>query len=427
MKPLLFLMLFVSAISFAQDTPTPQQPNSEASDSGVVKFAEDMVAKADGFASVVRDIIKDQQGTCVMGDCKNSFGVSDLPKGGQFIGFYEDGIGTGFSLITNKGNKVEVFSNYVFGSGIKGGFAFMYDNEKQGYYLFDYNNSIGFSFQPEIKKYGHFRLVNNKPQFAKTIEPNGEDYKCVGGDCYSGYGVYRYGNGDTYAGHFRSGKPNGLGEDWIKKTGRMSWGIFKDGKLEGYGVRVWDEYHYYYGEFKNNKRHGKGVLRTSKDTYKAGIWENDEFVQDSNGKTVTSNATGQNNTVVNTSSPPRVANPLSQDEQDKIIACNGGADCLEALYIAKYNEYNNGAPEAEVLQKTADYLLGQDLLTPKNTFPQMMGCYDVPVKVIDYLPPHLKARIQKEAQGLMVNYENYINSEETKKAIEAKGGKMIKN
>ena len=79
--------------------------------------------------------------------------------------------------------------------------------------------------------------------------------------------------------------------------------------------------------------------------------------------------------------------------------------------------------EHSILQKTADYLVGQDLLDPKATFTILMTCYEVP-NVIKYLPENLAARLKQEAQGVSVDYQKYINSEETKKAVEKLGGKM---
>ncbi|WP_435578486.1 hypothetical protein [Gilvibacter sp.] len=409
MKRLFLIVLLFTTSLFAQESP--QTP--------LGTYAEKQTKQADALADAGDALLRAQLGECVSGDCLNSFGISNMRGGGVFHGFYKDGVGTGFSMIIDEKNDIEIFSLFDFAEGLDTGFSLVYYNDDDTYTLYDYNNKVGLGFDRGGQRYYNFRIVNDKAQFAKHIQPNGEDLGCVGGNCMNGYGAYRYGNGDFYVGRLINRQPSGVGEEVIKSSGRISWGIFRKGKLQGHGVRVWDEYHYYYGEFKDNKMHGQGVLRLDKDTFQAGQWIEGVYQGEGNTGSGESGSEGG----ATTEDRPVAATPLSEADRAAILACNGDYDCVEALYIAKYEEYRKGASEAEGLQKTADYLLGQDLIYPKLTFTMMMACYEVP-SVLKYLPENLRARIKKEAQGVMVDYQKYINSEETKKAIEAKGGKM---
>ena len=121
---------------------------------------------------------------------------------------------------------------------------------------------------------------------------------------------------------------------------------------------------------------------------------------------------------------PVVVTPLSQADQDAILACNKEKYCLRKLYVAKYDAFRAEYEYEEALQMTANYLMGQDLLVPEMTFPLIMASYQVPNDVMDLLPVHLQQRIKQEAQGVAVDYQAYINSPETKKAVEKLGGKM---
>lgn len=410
MKCLIILAVLCSSLGFAQQTPQQQDTGD---------LLDNYVASATNIANFFSDLIKDQQGTCIYGDCQNSFGISNLPHGGQFRGNYTNGIGGGFSQIDSKDGSYIVFSNYVFGTGFKNGFMLMLGKEDKPYVFLDYHAEQGIGFYPEHKMYGSFTVVDGQTQDPIGIQPTGEDVGCVGGDCYNGAGVYRHNNNSTYTGYFKDGQRHGVGEMWYSQ-GVTYWGQWVYGKKEGQGIMVWSEHKYYFGEWKDDRRNGQGIIRLTQDSYQAGTWVNDSFQATNNTQSSPVNTAAVNTT------PSRDVSPLSATDQQTILGCNGDKKCLIAAYTAKYQQLDNGDSKDLVMQKLADYLVGQDVLIPQKTLGVIMASSKVPL-VINYLPENLRARLRQEAQGIAVNYNEYIKSEETKKAVEAAGGRLIKD
>ena len=87
-----------------------------------------------------------------------------------------------------------------------------------------------------------------------------------------------------YEGEIENGKPHGNGT-WIQMNGATYVGQFINGLREGIGTFTWSSQgpesgSVYEGEYKNNRRNGKGK-RTNEDGHiQDGNWINNEFIGD---------------------------------------------------------------------------------------------------------------------------------------------------
>jgi hypothetical protein len=119
--------------------------------------------------------------------------------------------------------------------------------------------------------------------------------KCSEGDCNTGKSIFSFPNGSFLEGTFKKGKivegPGSFNKCGDKFVGILSdttskgvhtyqdgstyEGTINNAKKEGYGI-LKDNYGVYVGNWKTNKRHGKGV-QTLKDVNKVyeGTWKDD--------------------------------------------------------------------------------------------------------------------------------------------------------
>jgi len=90
-----------------------------------------------------------------------------------------------------------------------------------------------------IKNYSMIELNG----VGEVLFPNGDKY--IGqfeGGAVRGTGKYLFTDGDIHYGEFYNGIPNGIG--YLNKHESMCMGNFKNGKLNGWAVRLDDEYHF---------------------------------------------------------------------------------------------------------------------------------------------------------------------------------------
>jgi hypothetical protein len=100
-------------------------------------------------------------------------------------------------------------------------------------------------------------------------------------------GVYEkdkngYFNDNKYEGDIENGKPHGNGT-WTQSDGATYVGQWVNGLREGLGTFTWSEKSpqsgkSYEGEYKNNKRHGKGKLIYDGGHVDEGNWIDNEMV-----------------------------------------------------------------------------------------------------------------------------------------------------
>ncbi|MCP5047157.1 MAG: hypothetical protein GY940_08295 [bacterium] len=139
----------------------------------------------------------------VLGDCKNGYGVYIWKDGNLYAGNWKNG-------------KQHSFGNYFS----KDGSFFM------GFYKDGRRQEMGFA---GLK--GNKYRISNKPV---SYSPN----SFLLGTWNSGYGVYRWKNGDMYAGNWRGKKFNSFGAK-VWKEGDFFIGLYKNGKRQKRGLYVW--------------------------------------------------------------------------------------------------------------------------------------------------------------------------------------------
>ncbi|MFO0319914.1 MAG: hypothetical protein ACK5Z5_05875, partial [Neisseriaceae bacterium] len=120
-----------------------------------------------------------------------------------------------------------------------------------------------------------------------TIDIPGE-YHYVGNvkdDVPEGYGTMTFANGKIYKGKFVGGLPHDdNGEMVFSNEGKdlatdKYVGGFKYGEIDGQGVFYFKNNTIYQGEFKNNKRHGKGIFTNKHGTKRKLYYHFDKLVK----------------------------------------------------------------------------------------------------------------------------------------------------
>ena len=107
------------------------------------------------------------------------------------------------------------------------------------------------------------------PLYAASDGPPG----CQEGNCFNGYGKYKYANGNLYIGDFREGKPNGRGILYCA-NGNKYLGDWQDSWRQGRGKFIFKEGHEYTGGFYRNNFHGKGIMQYANGDRYDGNWRN---------------------------------------------------------------------------------------------------------------------------------------------------------
>ena len=75
----------------------------------------------------------------------------------------------------------------------------------------------------------------------------------------TGFGVFKWSNGDIYEGEMKNGVMNGYGK-YVYKNGQIYEGNYLNGKKHGLGKMIYKNNKIYEGEFKNGKPGGEGVV-----------------------------------------------------------------------------------------------------------------------------------------------------------------------
>jgi len=126
-------------------------------------------------------------------------------------------------------------------------------------------------------------------------EPEDSDGVCESGDCENGEGVYRYENrdvfdglfkdgeldngvytyenGDVYEGVFENDVFNGEGTFIDKETGRMDYGMWEDGELNGEVIITYENLDVYEGNWENDTMNGYGEYLYENGSEYEGEWK----------------------------------------------------------------------------------------------------------------------------------------------------------
>lgn len=164
--------------------------------------------------------------------------------------------------IQNKIKKIKKYNN---------GFIFKYKHNN-----FDSNNIEQCLKNVESCYKGSVELINNKKcGYGELIQINGtQEIGSFYNDEFNGWNTYIKDNGLLYVGLFKNGVLNGHGVCFDSEKEYTYKGIFKDFQKEDYGVE-YSKGNKYIGEFKKDKKCGKGeMIFQNKDIY-IGEFHND--------------------------------------------------------------------------------------------------------------------------------------------------------
>jgi uncharacterized protein (TIGR02145 family) len=99
---------------------------------------------------------------------------------------------------------------------------------------------------------------------------------CIEGDCFNGYGVYRFNDGNVYKGESRNNKRNGKGL-FVWSNGDSYEGDWVSDARQGRGIFKWSSGDSYEGDMVNNTSTGKGILKFSNGSSYVGDFVSDKF------------------------------------------------------------------------------------------------------------------------------------------------------
>ncbi len=100
---------------------------------------------------------------------------------------------------------------------------------------------------------------------------------CLSGNCSSGFGKFRYENGDVYEGEFYDDKREGFGV-YLWKSGDKFIGESLGNVFSGFGVMTFRDGTKYIGDFKNGEFEGEGEKTLTNGSKQIGIWEKGKYL-----------------------------------------------------------------------------------------------------------------------------------------------------
>ncbi|HBR53485.1 MAG TPA: hypothetical protein EYN07_00620 [Flavobacteriaceae bacterium] len=263
-------LFFAGSVLFAQISP-PKPPGTPKTKPTTVDVPQPPTPKKSSSETKPAD-------KCVSGDCTNGYGKQKFGTG-YYEGFFENGLphGPGYETYANgyylgfynKG-KLEGFGNYGW-NDTKELFRGMWkDNKREGPgYLLAGDN--------KLKHAGYYVNSNLSTNQGLDFINNVKNGNCTG-NCNTGYGLYKWDNGDKYNGFFRDGKRVDFGS-YYYPDGGVYHGQFENGSRHGQGSYLWSSGDYYIGGWSNGKRHGKGIYYFKNGDVQHGTWNNGTFVK----------------------------------------------------------------------------------------------------------------------------------------------------
>ncbi|MCX7737155.1 MAG: caspase family protein [Candidatus Kapabacteria bacterium] len=210
---------------------------------------------------------------CVSGDCNNGKGVKKFDNGDRYEGQFKEGRfngkGTYFYADGDKyvGDFVDGFKE---GKG-----KYFYKNGKvyDGEWKENNRNGQGTETYPDGSKYTGGWKDGRQHGYGVTLFSDGAKYEGEWKDnLQNGQGTYIWADGDKYVGEWLNGKRHGKGK-YTWASGASYDGDWKFNNQEGFGTYIWPVGDKYTGEWKDNLHHGKGKLWWADGDYYDGEWK----------------------------------------------------------------------------------------------------------------------------------------------------------
>lgn len=118
-------------------------------------------------------------------------------------------------------------------------------------------------------------------------------------------------------------------------------------------------------------------------------------------------------------------NILTDLETSAIKNCNADSKCLAGLYDKKYYEMSKTKKGEELNQAMVDFLVSLNNIQPGKLFSVMIKAETLDIKTIrPKLPQEIQDKLTNQGRSLINNYNQQINSAETKKNVEKLGGSI---
>ena len=122
---------------------------------------------------------------------------------------------------------------------------------------------------PEDKEKKNFRCSSVK---MKSFHLNKEQYHGQAlGEIKDGYGICYYENGDKYDGNWKDNKKEGKGSFFYNEKGEIYKGNFCNDLPNGMGIYYFKNGDRYEGMFKDGKMHGEGTIICKYDSMEASV------------------------------------------------------------------------------------------------------------------------------------------------------------
>jgi hypothetical protein len=181
---------------------------------------------------------------CIEGDCTNGKGTYVYPSGAKYVGDFKAGEihGVGICYYTDGGKYSGQWANrFPEGKGTK---TYADGSRRSGLWL---------KGQP-IDEQGKVIEFTAKGETASADDGTDIQTGCIFGDCENGEGVFAYADGTKYE------------------------GLFKNGKLHGFGTRTFTNGSKHVGSYNNNFPHGAGTLFLANGTKQEGEWVEGDYM-----------------------------------------------------------------------------------------------------------------------------------------------------
>ena len=269
---------------------------------GASFFANGTVRKgvwaADNYRGPISQTASTKTG-CASGNCTTGLGTMIYSNGDTYVGYFKDGkrSGKGTYTIANGDSYEGTWLNDVQHGLVK------YQVPSGAFYLGEFKNGdlVGYGIQVSADGRmtggtivnGQFKPKDGGLGFAGgtpltnisladqpfEVEAAANNSNCLTGDCFNGWGKFKFNTGEVYEGEFKQGAIHGFGT-LDAGNGVRYVGEWQFGKMEGVGKLEMPDATFI-GFWKGAKKEGYGLEYRNSGSYTAGIWDNNTYTSKS--------------------------------------------------------------------------------------------------------------------------------------------------